>query len=77
MSSLDKIKITVEEIKKLSHHIEDKQLVLCGGHFNIIHPGHLRFIQYARTLGVLLCVAVHSDDYLKHKNRKWHHHLGF
>jgi rfaE bifunctional protein kinase chain/domain len=36
-------------------------IVLCYGHFNLIHPGHLRYLQHAKTLGKSLIVAIKSD----------------
>ena len=36
-------------------------IVLCYGHFNLIHPGHLRYLQHAKTLAEKLVVAIKSD----------------
>ena len=36
-------------------------IALCYGHFNLIHPGHLRYLQHARTLAEKLFVVVVSD----------------
>jgi rfaE bifunctional protein kinase chain/domain len=35
--------------------------ILISGIFNVIHPGHLRLIRYARNLGSKLIVAIESD----------------
>ncbi len=35
--------------------------VLVAGHFNILHPGHIRLFKFARTLESKLIVAVESD----------------
>ncbi len=43
---------------------QGKRVVLCHGHFNAIHPGHLRFLQYAREQGDLLVVAVMQESEL-------------
>ena len=45
----------------------EKDIVLCHGHFNVIHPGHLRFLQYARHQGKQLVVAVLGDKFLNSK----------
>lgn len=37
---------------------------LCYGHFNLIHPGHLRYLQYAKTLASKLVVVLTSDKEL-------------
>jgi len=38
-----------------------KRLVVCYGHFNVIHPGHMRYLKYARSLGDSLIIAVLDD----------------
>lgn len=38
-----------------------KRLVVCYGHFNVIHPGHMRYLKYARSLGDHLIVALQDD----------------
>jgi rfaE bifunctional protein kinase chain/domain len=38
--------------------------VLCYGHFNLTHPGHIRYLQYAKTLVGKLVVAIVSDKEL-------------
>ncbi len=35
--------------------------VLVSGHFNVIHPGHLRLLRFAKECGNRLVVAVESD----------------
>ena len=37
-------------------------VVLCFGHFNVIHPGHLRYFQQAKTHGNKLFVALEGDS---------------
>jgi rfaE bifunctional protein kinase chain/domain len=36
--------------------------VLVSGHFNVIHPGHLRLLRFAKECGERLIVAVESDE---------------
>jgi len=36
-------------------------VALCYGHFNLIHPGHLRYLQHAKTLAKKLIIAIKSD----------------
>lgn len=38
-----------------------KPVVLISGQFNVIHPGHLRLMQFAKAFGGQLVVAVMSD----------------
>ncbi|SFV50942.1 ADP-heptose synthase / D-glycero-beta-D-manno-heptose 7-phosphate kinase [hydrothermal vent metagenome] len=36
--------------------------VFVSGDFNILHPGHLRLLKFAKDSGTYLIVGVHSDD---------------
>jgi rfaE bifunctional protein nucleotidyltransferase chain/domain len=38
-----------------------KTVVFTNGVFDLLHPGHLRYLQHARTLGDALIVGVNSD----------------
>ena len=38
-----------------------KNTVLVSGNFNILHPGHLRLLRFAKECGNRLIVAVESD----------------
>jgi rfaE bifunctional protein kinase chain/domain len=40
---------------------KEQKTVLVSGHFNVIHPGHLRLFRFAKECGDLLIVAVESD----------------
>lgn len=42
-----------------------QDITLCHGHYNVIHPGHQRFLQHAKSLGRSLLIAVHCDQYLQ------------
>src|ERR1700679_1590039 len=39
-----------------------KTIVHCHGCFDIVHPGHIHHLQYARKLGDLLIVSVSADS---------------
>jgi rfaE bifunctional protein kinase chain/domain len=39
----------------------EHKTVLVSGHFNVIHPGHLRLFRFAKDCGTRLLVAVESD----------------
>lgn len=39
----------------------NKKIVLVSGHFNVLHPGHLRLLRFAKEFGERLIVAVESD----------------
>ncbi len=41
----------------------EQQIVFVSGNFNIVHPGHLRLLQFAAECGDALVVGVHRDGY--------------
>lgn len=53
-------------IKKLCKSLEsrgNKKIVLINGNFNILHPGHIRFINFASLCGDFLVAAVNPDGF--------------
>jgi rfaE bifunctional protein nucleotidyltransferase chain/domain len=40
---------------------QGKTIVFTNGVFDLLHPGHVRYLQHARALGDALIVAVNSD----------------
>ena len=40
---------------------EGRRVVFTNGVFDILHPGHLRYLQHARSLGDALIVGLNSD----------------
>jgi rfaE bifunctional protein nucleotidyltransferase chain/domain len=49
----------VREREKLRR--EGKRLVFTNGCFDLLHPGHVRYLSQARALGDALAVAINSD----------------
>ena len=43
--------------------------VLCYGHFNVLHPGHFRYLEYAKSFGVTLSVFVMGEQGLSQSNK--------
>ncbi len=41
---------------------EGRRLVFTNGCFDLLHPGHVRYLAHARSLGDALAVALNSDD---------------
>lgn len=39
-----------------------ERIVQCHGCFDIVHPGHIRYLRFARSLGDKLVVSVSADD---------------
>lgn len=42
-----------------------EMLVMTNGCFDLIHPGHLKYLKEAKNLGARLLVAINSDDSIK------------
>ena len=57
-----------KEIKKLRESLKNKKIVLVGGCFDIIHLGHIIFLEKAKNKGEELIVLLESDENIK-KNK--------
>ena len=58
---MEKIK-KIEEIKSLVEKLENKKIVSTNGVFDILHIGHIRYLQEAKKLGDILIVGINSDS---------------
>jgi len=58
---------TFEELKKILNDIRshNKRIVFTNGCFDIIHAGHVQYLQEARNLGDILIIGLNSDDSVK------------
>ncbi len=56
--------VTVDELKNIRETCrkDGKVVVQCHGCFDIVHPGHVRYLQFSRQQGDLLIVTVSADD---------------
>tara|TARA_Y100001968_G_scaffold43474_1_gene33481 strand:- start:7184 stop:8686 length:1503 start_codon:yes stop_codon:yes gene_type:complete len=54
---------------KISQACLYKNCVLCYGHFNTIHPGHIRYLKHAKLHGKKLVVALKGDGLESSKPR--------
>jgi D-beta-D-heptose 7-phosphate kinase/D-beta-D-heptose 1-phosphate adenosyltransferase len=54
---------TIEEGAALAARLRDQghRIVFTNGVFDILHPGHLRYLQHARSLGDALIVGLNAD----------------
>lgn len=53
----------LEEITKAKH--KGKKIVMTNGCFDILHVGHITYLEEAKALGQILIVAVNDDDSVK------------
>ena len=58
---------TIRELKKIAESLkkQNKKIVTTNGVFDILHIGHIRYLQEAKRLGDILIVAVNSDSSVK------------
>ena len=63
-SLTDKIK-SVESLKKILEKKPDKTVVMCHGTFDIVHPGHIRHLIYAKQQGDILIASCTADKYIE------------
>lgn len=65
----------IYDIESLSSKVNDakkegKKIVLCHGHFNVIHPGHMRFFQFAKQVGDIVIASVCHGSELDPTNQQ-------
>ena len=49
---------------------DGKRIVFTNGVFDILHPGHVRYLREARALGDLLIVGLNSDRSVRSATRR-------
>lgn len=47
------------------HKANNKKVVMTNGCFDLLHPGHITYLQEAAALGDILIIAVNNDDSVK------------
>jgi len=57
--------IQIKNIEKLVKQIRDKKTVLVGGCFDIVHLGHIKFLEKAKKSGEILIVLLESDENIR------------
>ena len=60
VSNLDELIIEVEKLKSIG-----KKIVWTNGCFDILHIGHIRYLQQAKSCGDVLILGINSDDSIK------------
>ncbi|HNR86849.1 MAG TPA: PfkB family carbohydrate kinase [Spirochaetota bacterium] len=56
-ANLDELASCVNDIRR-----NGKKVSLCQGHFNVIHPGHLRFLEFAKKQGDFFIVVIQGKS---------------
>jgi rfaE bifunctional protein kinase chain/domain len=59
-----KIKTVDELCSIIGPHPRKKTVIMCHGAFDIVHPGHIRHLMYARDMADVLVVSITSDEHI-------------
>ena len=58
--------INIKKLKKLVGDMPRKRkIILCHGNFDVVHPGHVRHLTYAKTKADILAVSITADKYIE------------
>jgi rfaE bifunctional protein nucleotidyltransferase chain/domain len=58
--------LDIDSLAKLAHDLREqgKRVVLCHGTFDLMHTGHIRYLQRAQKEGDILMVTVTADEFV-------------
>ena len=60
---------TVEELCSIiGPRPRDNKVIMCHGTFDVVHPGHVRHLLYAKTKGDILVASLTADEHIKKGN---------
>jgi rfaE bifunctional protein kinase chain/domain len=60
-----KLKTTAELLEIIGPMPRKKKVILCHGVFDVVHPGHVRHLAYAKTKADILIVSITADRHIK------------
>jgi cytidyltransferase-like protein len=60
-----KIKSTDDLAEILGRPPREEKVIMCHGVFDLVHPGHLRHLAYAKSKAEILLVSITSDRHIK------------
>ena len=63
-----KIKTAAEIAVLIGRRPRDKKVIMCHGTFDVVHPGHVRHLLYAKTKAPILIASLTSDEHIKKGN---------
>ena len=56
---------TINSLKPLIKKFpRNKKVILCHGVFDVVHPGHIRHLAYAKTKADILVISITADKYI-------------
>jgi rfaE bifunctional protein kinase chain/domain len=65
-----KIKTTEELIASIGTRPRKHKVIMCHGTFDVVHPGHIRHMLYAKTKADILVASLTSDEHIKKGNMR-------
>ena len=65
-----KIKSAAEIAQIIGAIPRDKKVIMCHGTFDVVHPGHIRHLLYAKTKAGLLIASLTGDEHIKKGNMR-------
>jgi rfaE bifunctional protein kinase chain/domain len=64
---------TVEELRKiLGSRPREKKVIMCHGVFDVVHPGHVRHLLYAKTKADILVASITADRHISKGQHRPH-----
>jgi len=60
---------SLDDIKEiLGDRPREKKVIMCHGVFDVVHPGHVRHLSYAKSKGDILVVSITADQHITKGN---------
>lgn len=63
-----KIKTVEQLCAVIGPRPREKKVIMCHGTFDVVHPGHVRHLLYAKTKGDILVASLTADEHIKKAN---------
>src|SRR5207253_9148164 len=63
-----KVRTAAEIAAAIGDRPREKKVIMCHGTFDIVHPGHVRHLLYAKSKGDLLVASITADAHITKAN---------
>ena len=64
MNVIDNKLLSLESFSVLKKKLKKKKIVLCHGVFDLLHIGHINYLESAKKFGDILIVSITSDKFV-------------
>ena len=65
-----KIKTAAQIAEVIGPRPRKKKVIMCHGTFDVVHPGHIRHMLYAKTKADILIASLTADEHIKKGNMR-------